>query len=81
MLMKARERWHCTNLACGCQVVVEISGEIEGQNPRCACGGIMRKKYTSPVFTYLDFLRSDQRLTPPDASRVEFSRRPFSRER
>jgi hypothetical protein len=27
MLMKARERWHCTNLACRCQVVVEISGE------------------------------------------------------
>ena len=65
MLMKARERWHCTNFACGCQVVVEISGEVEGQNPRCACGEIMRKKYVSPVFTYLDFLRSDRRLTPP----------------
>jgi hypothetical protein len=33
MLMKARERWHCTNTECGCQVVVEIGGEIEGQNP------------------------------------------------
>ena len=65
MLMKARERWHCTNTECGCQVVVSIGGEIEGQNPRCACGGIMRKKYVSPVFTYLDFLRSDRRLTPP----------------
>ena len=65
MLMKARERWHCTNTECGCQVVVEIGGEIEGQNPRCACGGIMRKKYVSPVFTYLVFLLSDRRLTPP----------------
>jgi hypothetical protein len=58
--MKARERWHCVNLDCGCQIVVEISGEIEGQNPRCACGSVMKKKYPSPVFTYLDFLRADQ---------------------
>ena len=60
MLMKARERWHCVNLDCGCQIVVEVSGGIEGQNPRCACGGIMKKKYPSPVFTYLDFLRADE---------------------
>lgn len=62
MLMKIRERWHCTNSECGCQVVVEISGQVEGQNPRCACGAILRKKYTSPVFTYLDFLRVDPSL-------------------
>jgi hypothetical protein len=60
MLMKARERWHCINPACGCQVVVEIGGEIEGQNPRCACGGIMKKKYNSTVFSYLDFLRAEE---------------------
>jgi hypothetical protein len=64
MLMKAKERWHCVNLACGCQVVVEVSGEIQGQNPRCACGGIMRKKYASPAFSYLAFLRIDE---PPAA--------------
>ena len=69
MLMKARERWHCTNQSCGCQVVVEISGEVEGLNPRCACGGIMRKKYTSPVFTYLDFLRVEEPLLVPRSSR------------
>lgn len=60
MLMKAKERWHCVGVGCGCQVIVEIGGEIHGQNPRCACGGIMRKKYTSPVFAYLDFLRVDE---------------------
>jgi hypothetical protein len=69
MLMKARERWHCANPACGCQVVVEISGEIEGQNPRCACGGLMKKKYTSPVFTYLDFLRVEEPLAASRGSR------------
>jgi hypothetical protein len=64
MLMKAKERWLCVNPACGCQVVVEVSGEIHGQNPRCACGGIMKKKYAAPSFAYLDFLRLDK---PPAA--------------
>ena len=71
MVMKARERWHCVNPACGCQVVVEISGEVEGQNPRCACGRIMKKKYTSPVFTYLDFLRAGEFLATPRQAREE----------
>ena len=57
MNMKSGERWHCVNPACRCAVLVEISGEIEGQNPRCACGSLMKKKYTPPVFQYLDFLR------------------------
>jgi hypothetical protein len=60
MLMKARERWHCTNPACGCQVVVEIGGKVEGLHPRCACGEIMEKKYASPVSAYLDFLRVEE---------------------
>jgi hypothetical protein len=60
MLMKARERWHCTNPACGCQVVVEIGGQVEGQHPRCACGEIMEKRYPSPVSAYLDFLRFEE---------------------
>jgi len=38
-------------------VLVESNGEIEGQNPRRACGSIMKKSYTPPVFRYLDFLR------------------------
>ena len=57
MIMKSGERWHCVNPACGCAVLVEINGEIEGQNPRCACGGILKKVYSPPVFRHLDFLR------------------------
>ena len=57
MVMKSGERWHCINPACGCKVVVESKGEIAGQNPRCACGGIMKKGYSPPVFRYLDFLK------------------------
>jgi hypothetical protein len=57
MIMKSGERWHCVNPACGCAVLVETNGEIEGQNPRCACGTILKKLYSPPVFRHLDFLR------------------------
>ena len=57
LIMKSGESWHCTIPGCLCQVRVEIAGEIEGQNPRCICGGLLKKAYTPPAFKYLDFLR------------------------
>jgi len=60
MIMKTGERWHCTNPACQCSVVVETSGEIEGHSPTCACGNLLKKVYSPPVFRYLDFLRFEQ---------------------
>jgi len=60
MRMKAEDRWHCTNPACGCELLVESSAPAEGKNPRCSCGAAMKKKYTSPVLTYLDFLRLEE---------------------
>lgn len=63
MVMKAGERWHCMNPACRCSILVETSGEAEGRNPSCACGSVMKKRYSPPVFKYLDFLRFPQRAT------------------
>jgi hypothetical protein len=60
MIMKSGEHWHCVNPACGCAVVVESNSGTEGQNPRCACGGIMKKGYSPPALRYLDFLRSPE---------------------
>ena len=60
MVMKTGERWHCTNVACRCAVLVESSGEVEGSNPLCACGSLMKKEYSAPVFQYLDFIRSPE---------------------
>ena len=57
MVMKIGERWHCTNSACGCSILVETTGNTEGKNPRCTCGSVMKKQYAPPVFKYLDFLR------------------------
>lgn len=60
MIIKTGERWHCTNPACHCSVLVEKSGEIEGRNLQCTCGSAMKKVYSPPVIRYLDFLRFEQ---------------------
>jgi hypothetical protein len=69
MRMKTEDRWRCTNPACGCEVLVESSGTVDGENPRCSCGAVMKKRYASPLLTYLDFLRPEE--TPKVASREE----------
>jgi hypothetical protein len=69
MMMKTGERWHCTNPDCGCTVLVEATGEAEGKNPLCACGSVMKKGYSSPVFQYLDFLRFPEPLVARKESR------------
>lgn len=51
MIMRPGERWHCTNPSCQCAVLVESGGNVEGFNPRCACGGIMKKQYAAPQFS------------------------------
>ena len=70
MVMKSGERWHCVNPACSCAVLVESNGEIEGQNPRCACGTVMKKAYSPPVFRHLDFLKpAEAALAQQDSSK------------
>lgn len=60
MIMKAGQRWRCSNPACRCEVLVQTSGELEGSNPRCVCGAPMKKEYTPPNLSYLEFLRVDE---------------------
>jgi len=69
MRMKTEDRWHCTNPACGCEVLVESGANEDGTNPRCSCGAAMKKKCASPVLTYLDFLRLEE--TPEVTAREE----------
>lgn len=71
MLMKRGEHWLCTNPACQCEVLVESKGQIDGSNPRCACGGIMKKKYAPPHLTYLEFLRFEEPVITRIGSREE----------
>ncbi len=71
MSLRTADRWHCCNPDCGCEVSVESVGEVQGSNPRCACGAPMKKKYVPPAFSYLEFLRVDEPPVPPDRSRGE----------
>lgn len=66
-MMKSGERWHCTNAACGCTILIEINSDVEGENPRCTCGSVMKKPYSPPVFRYLQFLHFNE---PAVARRV-----------
>ena len=69
MRMKTEDRWHCTNPACGCEVLVERGGMVEGKNPRCSCGAALKKKYTPPLLAHLDFLGVEE--TPEVTARKE----------
>jgi hypothetical protein len=43
------ERWLCQNNACGSEILVVESSRLRNdENPRCACGSIMKKPYVSP---------------------------------
>ncbi|MGC2528116.1 MAG: hypothetical protein WA639_10235 [Candidatus Acidiferrum sp.] len=63
MIMKSGEQWHCTNSKCRCEVLVQTNSAIDGTNPRCVCGALMKKKYVPPHATYLEFLRLEEPVT------------------
>jgi len=63
MFMKAGEQWNCSNPTCHCEVVVQSSSLIEGGNPRCVCGALMKKNYTAPQFSYLEFLHFEDSVS------------------
>jgi hypothetical protein len=69
MMMKKGELWHCTNLFCRSEILVQSDSELEGSNPRCVCGAPMKKKYVPPALTYLEFLRVDDPIAAQGGSR------------
>lgn len=68
MIMKAGQQWRCSNPACRCEVLVQSSAGLEGSNPRCVCGAPMKREYTPPNLTYLEFLRVDDLAVARDRS-------------
>ena len=60
MPITLEDRWHCTNPSCGREVLVARSAAEAGKLPRCVCGAAMKKRYVSPVLSYLEFLRLDE---------------------
>jgi hypothetical protein len=54
--MQTGDRWHCTNPGCRAEFCVGSGPQLEVDHVYCACGAVMKKPYTPPVFQYLDFL-------------------------
>jgi hypothetical protein len=68
MLLQSGDRWHCTNPACRCELLVERTLEISAELVHCACGDVMKKLYSPPIFRYLDFIghRQTQAAADPE---------------
>jgi hypothetical protein len=69
MIMKAGQQWNCSNPACRCEIVVQSWSDVEGGNPRCVCGAPMKKQYTPPQFSYLEFLGCEEPVPARVSSR------------
>ena len=69
MMMRSGDIWNCTNPGCQAKILVQTESRGDGVNPRCSCGALMKKKYTSPVFCYLDFLRAEEPVLSSQPSR------------
>ncbi len=49
MRLQKGQRWLCEYRYCGCEIQILASSEVEcGINPRCSCGGVMKKIYVTP---------------------------------
>jgi hypothetical protein len=50
MLMTEGQIYRCQNPLCRCEILVTKASALGAlQNPRCGCGGNMKKPYTPPV--------------------------------
>jgi hypothetical protein len=64
------ENWHCMNRSCNAEIQLQVNSAVDAPLPRCCCGSRMKKKYTAPVFRYLDFLRLDESALVETTSHV-----------
>jgi hypothetical protein len=71
MEMKSRKAWYCTNPQCQREIWLETGAESEGGNPRCSCGGILRKNDLPSFSAYLGFLRTEEPASVPLDSRKD----------
>jgi hypothetical protein len=63
------EQWHCTNPACRREVSAPLNGRAAGAQMLCVCGSPLKKKYSPPVLTYLEFLQLADTVPSRETSR------------
>jgi hypothetical protein len=55
--------WRCLNDACGAELTVTLTGELdEGGNPRCCCGSLMKMPYEQPKLRLTEDSQEVRRL-------------------
>jgi len=69
MNIKTGERWHCINPSCRCEVLVQADSCVADGRFLCVCSSPMKKKYSPPNFTYLEFLRVEESVSAQEGSR------------
>lgn len=68
MNITTSEQWHCTNPACRREVSVPSNARATGKL-LCACGSPLKRKYSPPTLTYLEFLRLEESVPSKETSR------------
>ena len=69
MELQKGERWRCQNHACKSEILVlASSGVPSDSNPRCSCGGLMRKPYVRPGVNSYPLTKETRRRFDNDAS-------------
>lgn len=70
MRMRRNDRWRCSNAECGGEILVLANAKaFSPTNPRCSCGGLMRKPYTSPRLTTFEPEHCTE-ISPDDQQRM-----------
>jgi len=63
MRFKQGQVWRCLNDACGAELTVTATGELdEGGNPRCCCGSLMKMPYGQPKLRLTEDSQEVRRL-------------------
>jgi len=63
MRFKQGQVWRCLNGACGAQLTVTTTGELdEGGSPRCCCGSLMKMSYEQPRLSLTEDSQEVRRL-------------------
>lgn len=72
------ERWLCQNDACGGEILVLASSQLQDVgNPRCSCGSVMKKPYIKPEIRISRMTEGAGNPTAIGIEEKELKRRPI----
>ena len=70
MLRAGETYWICQNRDCGITAICDAA-ECGVERHTCRCGSLMKKKAQETVFSYLNFLREEERSETEESKEKE----------